>query len=110
MNVNIRILRPDPERGLRRRVERRLRLRLGRWSNRLGRITVRIEDLALLNGGPGTACSIRVQLLNSGTAIGRRTEDDDVINAVEYTIDSIGRSIDRGLGMNGRESAGEQPR
>ena len=106
MNVRIRILTPDPERGLRRLVERRLRLRLGRWSNRLGRITVRIEDLALLDGGPDTICSIRVQLLDSSKAIRRSTGDVDVINAIEYAIDGIGRSIDRQLGMKARESAG----
>jgi hypothetical protein len=106
MNVRIRILTPDPVRGLRRLVERRLRLRLGRWSNRLGRITVRIEDLALLNGGPGKVCSIRVQLLDSSKAIRRSTGDGDVMNAIEYTIDGVGRSIDRQLGMKAGESAG----
>jgi len=109
MNLDIRILTPHPARGRRRRVERRLRLRLGRWSGRLGRITVRIEDRALFSAGPDKVCSIRVQLLSSGKAIGRRTEDSDVINAIEYTIDGIGRSMDRELGMNGRKSVGESP-
>lgn len=109
MNVRIRILTPDPARGLRRRVERRLRLRLGRWSNRLGRITVRIEDLALLNGGPSKVCSIRVQLLDSSKAIRRSTGDVDVINAIEYTIDGIGRSIDRQLGMKAENRPGTDP-
>ena len=107
MNVHIRMLTPDPALGLRRRIERRLRLRLGRWSNRLGRITVRIADRVLLNGEPGKVCSIRVELLDSSKAIRRSTGgDSDVIDAIEYTIDGIGRSIDRQLGMKARGSSG----
>ena len=106
-NLQIRILTPDPALGLRRRIERRLRLRLGRWSNRLGRITVRIEELALRNGEPGQVCSIRVQLVDSSKAIRRSTGGvGDVIDAIEYTIDAIGRSIDRQLGLKARGSAG----
>jgi ribosome-associated translation inhibitor RaiA len=104
MNVHIRILTPDPALALRRRIERRLRLRLGRWSNRLGRVSVRIEDRALLNGEPGKACSIRVQLLDSGMAIRWRTEDTDAIEAIEYAIERIARSVGRRL-----EEIGEVP-
>jgi hypothetical protein len=65
-----RILTPDPAHTLRVQVGRRIRLRLGRWANRLGRITVRVADAPLGNAGAAKLSRVRVLLPASGKRSG----------------------------------------
>lgn len=97
MDLHIRILPTDLAAALRSHVERRVRLRLGRWVDRLGRVSVRIRDAAMADGGVGKACGIRVQLGHSGKTIRRETVDVDMYAAVEYAIERIASSVGREL-------------
>lgn len=99
MELQVRILASELAAALRSHVERRLRLRLGRWADRLGRVAVRISDVASPNGagGSGKACRISVQLPLSDKTIRRETVDADIYAAIEYATERIGRSVDREL-------------
>jgi ribosomal subunit interface protein len=99
MDLQVRILPTDLADALRSHVERRLRLRLGRWVDRLGRVSVRIKDVTTTEGGPAKSCGISVQVPVSGRTIRRETVDADVYAAIEYATERIGRSVERELGQ-----------
>lgn len=97
MDLQVRILPTDLAAALRFHVERRLRLRLGRWANRLGRVSVRIRDVSTSDAATGKACSISVRLPVSGKTIRRETVDADLYVAIEYATERIGTSVEREL-------------
>jgi ribosomal subunit interface protein len=97
MELQVRILASDLTAALRTHVEQRLRIRLGGWADRLGRVAVRISDVASTKGGGGKACRISVQLPLPGKTIRRETVDADIYAAIEYATERIGRSVDREL-------------
>jgi ribosomal subunit interface protein len=97
MDLQVRILPTDLADALRSNVERRLRLRLGRWADRLGRVSVRINDVTTTEGVAGKACGISVQVPLSGRTIRRETVDADLYAAIEYATERIARSVEREL-------------
>ena len=97
MDLQVRICPTDLAAALRSHIERRLRLRLGRWADRLGRVSVRINDVATREGGAAMACGISVQVPLSGRTIRRETVDADLYAAIEYATERIGGSVEREL-------------
>jgi ribosomal subunit interface protein len=108
MELQVRILAGDLAAALRSQVERRLRLRLGRWADRLGRVTVRISDVAPTHGDGRKACRISVRLPLLGKTIRRETVDADIYAAIEYATERIGRSVARELEESARATPAEQ--
>lgn len=97
MDLQIRILPTELAAALRSHVERRLRLRLARWADRVGRVSVRIQDVVLAPAGAGKACGISVRLPVSGRTIRRETVDADLYVAIEYATERIGSAVEREL-------------
>jgi ribosomal subunit interface protein len=95
MNVSIRIEKVDLVAALRTYIERRLRFSLGRFSERLGRVRVRIADL---NAGPGRAdksCSISAELIAPGLFVEQGAVNANLFISIDQATDRIGRSLDR---------------
>jgi ribosome-associated translation inhibitor RaiA len=97
MDLQVRILPTDLAVALRSHVERRVRLRLGRCAGRIGRVSVRVKDMATADGGTGKACGISVRLSQSGRTIRRETVDADLYVAIEYATERIGAAVEREL-------------
>ena len=73
-------------------VERRLAFALGRFGDRVGRVTVSLEDLNGPRGGLDQHCRIEVGLVPSGKVMAE-ARDVDVVAAVNRTAERIARRL-----------------
>ena len=77
---------------LRDHVERRLGFALGRFGNRIDRVTVRLDDLNGPRGGVDKRCQIQARLHRSGKVIVEVT-DVEIEAAVDRAADRIARRV-----------------
>ncbi len=73
-------------------VERRLAFALGRFGDRVGRVTVSLEDLNGPRGGLDQHCRIGVGLVPSGEVMAE-ARDFEVVAAVNRTAERIERRL-----------------
>jgi len=66
MNVDVRIQSSDLKDALGTYIKSRLHFALGRFTGKLGRVSVRVEDVPGAGDVPGASCRIRVELLPIG--------------------------------------------
>ena len=78
--------------ALRNHVERRLGFALGRFGNRLDRVTVWLEDLNGPRGGVDKRCRIEASVLRSGR-LQVETMDVEIEPAVDQAADRIARRV-----------------
>ena len=79
--------------ALRAHVERRLGLALGRFGDRIGRVTVRFSDANGHAGEQATRCQIDVSLRPQ--SVRARDSDADLFTAVDQASDRVSRSVAR---------------
>jgi ribosome-associated translation inhibitor RaiA len=96
MDLRVRVLPTNLAAALRSHVERRLRLRLGRWTGQLGRVSVRIRDVSDGDSPAATACAISVRL-RLGRTIRRESVDADLYSAIAHATERVGSSLEREL-------------
>ena len=77
---------------LRSRVERRLGFALGRFGNRIDRVTVRLEDLNGPRGGVDQRCRIEACLVRSGKLL-VEVVDAEIEAAVDRAADRMARRV-----------------
>ncbi len=73
-------------------VERRLAFALGRFGDRVGRVTVFLEDLNGPRGGLDQRCTIEVSLAPSGTVMAEAT-DAEIVLAVCRAAERVARCV-----------------
>ena len=81
---------------LRDHVERRLSFALGRFGNRIDRVTVWLEDLNGPRGGVDKRCRIEARVLRSGR-LQVEVTDAEIEPAVDRAADRIARRVKDGL-------------
>jgi putative sigma-54 modulation protein len=99
----------DPELtdGLHQHAERRLRFALGRFAERIGRVSVRFFDRDGPPDGIEGRCEVVVRLLPSGRIVTRGTGADRYA-AIDWVADRTGRAVGREFARRselGRDSA-----
>lgn len=82
---------------LRAHVEGRLRLALGRFGDRIGRVTVRFSGANGRTGEQATRCQIDVSLGPRDVRAG--DTDADLFAAVDHATDRVSRSVARVLDL-----------
>ena len=87
---------------LRAHVERRLGLALGRFGERIGRVTVRFSDANGHPRGQVTRCQIDVRLRPQNVRAG--DSDADLFVAVDHASDRVSRSVARILELESERS------
>jgi len=97
MKVFVRSKDPEVDREVRDHVERRLQFSLGRFSDTIGRVNVRIVDINGPRGGEDKVCRIEVRLRPTGTVF---VEDSDAVvtAAVDRAAGRTARAVARTLG------------
>jgi hypothetical protein len=69
MNVDVRIQSADLKGALDTYIKRRLHFALARFTGKLGRVSVRVEDVPGAGDVPDASCRIRVELLPNGRTL-----------------------------------------
>jgi len=87
---------------LRAHVERRLGLALGRFGDRIGRVTVRFSGPNGQTGDPATRCQIDVRLRPQNVRAG--DTDANLFLAVDHASDRVSRSVARILEFENERS------
>ena len=95
MKVHIQERNVQVTEALRAHVERRLGLVLGRFGDRIGRVTVRFSGPNGRTGEPATRCQIDVSLRPQNVRAG--DTDADLFAAVDHASDRVSRSVARVL-------------
>ena len=83
--------------GVRQLVEQRMQLALGRFSQRIRRVSVHFSDIAI-NGGSDKQCRLRIALIPSGEVVVEDTAPSVVAaltNVAERAVRSVGRALGR---------------
>ena len=96
MQIDIRAKKIEVDEALRAHVDRRLRFALGRFGERIGRVTVRFDDANGTRGGVDKRCQIDVALRPSGNVIVDDI-DADLCTVVDRTSERVARAVDRDL-------------
>jgi len=96
MQVEIRTRKIEVDEALRVHVDRRLRFALGRFGERIARVTVRFDDADGARGGVDTRCRIDVALRPSGNVLVEDI-DTDLRAVVDRAADRAARAVDRDL-------------
>ena len=73
-------------------IDRRLSYALGRFDGKIGRISIRVEDLNGPKGGVDQHCRIEANLIPSGKVMAEATDVEDVL-AVNRAIERLARQI-----------------
>ena len=94
MQVELRIRDTARRDGLRAHVERRLRFALSRFSNRVGRVLVRIGKVNEDSGINAQSCHIEARLASFGT-VAVKDEGTDLFAAIDRAAGRIERLIAR---------------
>ena len=76
-------------------VEQRLRFAVGRFATRLGRVTVRVDDLNGPRGGVDKRCHIHLEL--AGRALDIEEVDHDLYVAIARAAERAGRATERAI-------------
>ena len=76
-------------------IERRLRFAVGRFTTRLGRVAVRIDDLNGPRGGVDKRCHIHLEL--AGRTLSIDEVDADLYVAVARAAERAGRATERAI-------------
>ena len=96
MNVEIRAREVDLAEAMRCHLQRRLRFALGRFENRIRRVTVRLLDVNGPRGGIDKQCRITLELIPSGNVVIQESSAD-LVAAIDRAADRIGHAISRKL-------------
>lgn len=96
MRIEFRNLIPDLEPAVEPFAERRMGFALGRFSNRIRRVTIRLKDLNSTRGGLDKNCQVSVSLIPRGTLLVEDT-DANVYVAVARAAERIARKVAREL-------------
>jgi len=96
MQIDIRARKIEVDEALRAHVDRRLRFALGRFGDRIDRVTVRFEDANGTRGGVDKQCQIEVALRPSGNVIVGDI-DEDLCTVVDRAAERVARAVDRDL-------------
>jgi ribosome-associated translation inhibitor RaiA len=97
MNVDVRIQSADLKGALGTYIKRRLHFAPGRFTGKLGRVSVRVEDVPVAGDVPGASCRIRVELLPIGRTLRQEAVDRNLYIAIELAIERIARTFEREL-------------
>ncbi len=95
MKIQIRGRNVELTKVLRARVERRLRFALGRFGERIGRVSLRFSDTNSHRGGVDKRCQIDVGLRPRSVRV--EDTDADLIVALGHAADRASRSVARAL-------------
>jgi ribosomal subunit interface protein len=96
MHVDIRAGKLEVDEALRVHVDRRLRFALGRFGERIAKVTVRFEDANGARGGVDKQCHIDISLRPSGNVLVEDI-DADLHAVVDRAADRAARAVDRDL-------------
>lgn len=96
MQVDIRARKIEVDEALRAHVDRRLRFALGRFGERIAKVTVRFEDANGARGGVDKQCQLDVALRPSGNVLVEEI-DADLLAVVDRAADRAARAVDRDL-------------
>ena len=96
MQIDIRARKIEVDEALRAHVDRRLRFALGRFGERIGRVTVRFDDANGTRGGVDKQCQIDVALRPSGNVIVDDI-DADLCTVVDRAAERVARAVHRDL-------------
>jgi hypothetical protein len=83
--------------GVRQMVEQRMQLALGRFSQRIRRVSVHFSDVTI-NGGSDKQCRLRIALIPSGVVVVEDIAPSVVAaltNVAERAVQSVGRALGR---------------
>jgi|ERR1700687_5053726 len=97
MNVDVRIQRADLKGALGTYIKRRLHFALGRFTGKLGRVSVRVEDVPGAGDVPDASCRIRVELLPIARTLRQEAVDRNLYIAIDLAIERIARTFEREL-------------
>ena len=100
MHVDIRSRKIEVDEGLRAHVDRRLRFALGRFGERIAKVTVRFEDANGARGGVDKQCQIDIALRPSGNVLVEDL-DADLRAVVDRAADRAARAVERHLQRRG---------
>jgi ribosome-associated translation inhibitor RaiA len=81
---------------LRDHADRRLRFALGRFGDRIDRVTVRLEDVNGPRGGIDKRCRIEVSLKPGGT-VRLQDEGSELYSLIDWAADRVGHAVGREL-------------
>jgi len=97
MKVEVRIESGDLKGALRTYIQRRLHFTLGRFGGKLGRVRVRVEDIAGAGDLLDASCHIHAELLPARRVLRQEAVDRNLYVAVDLATERIGRSFERAL-------------
>ena len=96
MQVDIRPRKIEIDAAMRAHVDRRLRFALGRFGERIVKVTVRFDDANGARGGVDKQCHIDVALRPSGNVLVEDV-DADLHAVVDRAVDRAARAVVRDL-------------
>jgi len=96
MHVEIRCKDLPAAQTLRVHLERRLRFALGRFDNRIDRVSVRLADVNGPRGGTDKRCHISLVLVRGGKVV-LEEQNADVVAAIDRAADRLGHAVARRL-------------
>ncbi len=94
MHLEIRAGNVELADAMRLHLERRLRFALGRYDDRIRKVTVRLKDLNGPKGGTDQQCRISLDLIPKGKLI-LDEQSADVVVAMDRAADRVGRAVAR---------------
>lgn len=98
MKIDIRGSREVLPEGARAQAERKVRLMLGRWGERLGRVTVRLDDVNGPRGGVDKLCRIEARLDRSRSVVIEEVgadQDAALARAADRLASAVSRAVAR---------------
>ncbi len=99
MHLEIRAGNVELADAMRLHLERRLRFALGRFDDRIRKVTVRLKDLNGPKGGTDQQCRISLDLIPKGKLI-LDEQSADVVVAMDRAADRVGRAVARRMHRN----------
>jgi len=94
MEVEVRIQGVDVADAVRTYAARRIRLALGRFASRVGRVVIRMSDVNGTRGGVDQCCHISAELLPTGKVVLEQT-DADLFTAIDRAAERVGQAFRR---------------
>jgi ribosome-associated translation inhibitor RaiA len=95
MKVDVRIHSADLKVALGTYIKRRLHFALGRFTGKLGRVSVRVEDVPGAGDVPDASCRIRAELLPNGRTLRQEAVDKNLYIPIDVAIERIVRTFER---------------
>jgi putative sigma-54 modulation protein len=96
MKIHVRSRQVEVDDTVRAHIERRLQFSLGRFSQRIRRVTVQIVDINGPRGGEDKVCRIEVRLPPTGSVF-VEDMDADLHAAIDRAADRAARSVSRAI-------------